>query len=1083
MPPYVGSVNDDPLYNSRVIRNYVEYCKIHHPELDVNSILSSAAIATYQLEDQAHWFTQQQVDRFHESLAEKAGDPDISRKVGRFAVTSKASGAITHYALGFMSPSAAYWVAGKIAPHLTRASTLRARKLGSNRIEVLATPNPGVFQKPYQCDNLMGSLEALSKLFTNKLAKIEHPECIHKAGDICRYIITWEKSPSVIWKKLRNALLFFTIFVFLGLFFVLPATTWGVLVLLCALLVMAFSAYCGHLERKELTKTIEAQGDAAKDHLEEMNIRYNNALLVQEIGQATSTILDIDKLMNTVASIMERRLDFDRGMIMLTNEDKTRLLYTAGYGYSNKQEALLEQTEFHLDKPDSRGMFVVAFRDQKPFLINDLAEDSNMLSERSRELAEEMDVHSLICVPIVYEQESLGIIAVDNTESKRPLTQSDMSLLQGVASQTAVSMVNAMSFNKLQESEAKYRTILEGTEEGYFEIDLAGNLTFFNESLSKISGYPSSELKGMNYRDYATPETAKKMNEAFNEIYQTKKPAKVMDYEVITKGGSTVVVGMSASLIQDASGQPTGFRGVVRDVTERKRAEEALRASEERYRTVLEANPDPVVVYDMEGTVIYFNPAFTEVFGWSLEERMGKKMDLFVPEQNWPETRMMIENMVAGVSFSGVETRRYTKDGKTIPVSISGSTYRDRDGNPIGSVNALRNISEQKKLEAQLQRAQKMEAIGTLAGGVAHDLNNILSGLVSYPELLLMELPQDSHLRRPIVTIQNSGEKAAAIVQDLLTLARRGVAATTEVVNLNHIISEYLNSPEYEKLKLYHPGVQLETNFEGDLLPILGSPVHLSKTIMNLVSNAAESIMDGGTVGIATENRYIDRPIRGYDHVEEGDYVTLTVSDTGVGIPQKDIEKIFEPFYTKKVMGRSGTGLGMAVVWGTVKDHKGYIDVESSEGKGTTFTLYFPITRKKSLGAEATLSMEEYMGNGESVLVVDDVEEQREIAFEMLSKLGYSTKTVSSGAEAVEHVKANQADLVVLDMIMDPGIDGLETYKRILKFHPGQRAIIVSGFSETKRVKEAQKLGAGAYVKKPYTLDKLGTAVKEALSG
>jgi PAS domain S-box-containing protein len=484
----------------------------------------------------------------------------------------------------------------------------------------------------------------------------------------------------------------------------------------------------------------------------------------------------------------------------------------------------------------------------------------------------------------------------------------------------------------------------------------------------------------------------------------------------------------------------------------------------------------------MEGRVIYFNPAFTEVFGWTLEERLGKKMDLFVPEQNWPETRMMIEKMVAGVSFSGVETRRYTKDGKTIPVSISGSTYRDRDGHHIGSVNALRNISEQKKLEAQLQRAQKMEAIGTLAGGVAHDLNNILSGLVSYPELLLMELPQDSPLKRPIVTIQNSGEKAAAIVQDLLTLARRGVAATTEVVNLNHIISDYLSSPEYEKLKLYHPEVRLETNFEGDLLPILGSPVHLSKTIMNLVSNAAEAITDGGTVGISTENRYIDRPIRRYDHVEEGDYVTLTVSDTGVGIPQKDIEKIFEPFYTKKVMGRSGTGLGMAVVWGTVKDHKGYIDVDSSEGKGTTFTLYFPITRKKSLGEEATLSMKEYMGNGESVLVVDDVEEQREIAYEMLSKLGYSTKTVSSGAEAVEHIKANPADLVVLDMIMDPGIDGLETYRRILKFHPEQKAIIVSGYSETKRVKEAQKLGAGAYVKKPYTLDKLGTAVKVELS-
>ena len=345
-----------------------------------------------------------------------------------------------------------------------------------------------------------------------------------------------------------------------------------------------------------------------------------------------------------------------------------------------------------------------------------------------------------------------------------------------------------------------------------------------------------------------------------------------------------------------------------------------------------------------------------------------------------------------------------------------------------------------------------------------------------------MEIPQDSPLKRPILTIQNSGEKAAAIVQDLLTLARRGVDVT-EVVNLNQVVTEYLNSPEYERLALYHPKVRIKANLEEELLPILGSPVHLSKTVMNLVSNAAEAMTDGGTISLTTENRYIDRPIRGYDHVEEGDYVTLTISDKGVGIPQKNIEKIFEPFYTKKVMGRSGTGLGMAVVWGTVKDHKGYIDVKSREGKGTKFTLYFPITRKKLAKHEIGLSIDQYKGKGESVLVVDDVEEQRVIAHELLSKLGYSTKAVSSGMEAVDYMKTNSADLLVLDMIMDPGIDGLETYKRILKHHPGQKAIIVSGFSETRRVKEAQKLGAGAYVKKPYTLDKLGTAVKEALEG
>ena len=345
-----------------------------------------------------------------------------------------------------------------------------------------------------------------------------------------------------------------------------------------------------------------------------------------------------------------------------------------------------------------------------------------------------------------------------------------------------------------------------------------------------------------------------------------------------------------------------------------------------------------------------------------------------------------------------------------------------------------------------------------------------------------MKLPEESPMRGPLLTMQRSGKKAAAMAEDLLTLARREVMST-EVVNLNKIITEYLQSPEYEALKTYHPEVEFEADLDRELLNILGSPVHLSKTVMNLFSNAAEAMPAGGKLLITTQSRYVDRPIRGYEQLEEGDYVVLRVSDTGIGIPAEDIEKIFEPFYTKKVLGRSGTGLGMAVVWGTVKDHKGYIEVESSEGKGTVFKLYFPITRQELAEDKADLPIEEYMGNEESILVVDDVEEQREIASQMLRRLGYDVTTVSSGEEAVEYMRVNSAGLVMLDMIMDPGIDGLETYRKILELHPGQRAIIVSGFSQSDRVKETLSLGAQAYVKKPYMLEKLGLAVKKGLSG
>ncbi len=382
--------------------------------------------------------------------------------------------------------------------------------------------------------------------------------------------------------------------------------------------------------------------------------------------------------------------------------------------------------------------------------------------------------------------------------------------------------------------------------------------------------------------------------------------------------------------------------------------------------------------------------------------------------------------------------------------------------------------------ERKLLHAQKMEAIGTLAGGIAHDLNNILSGLVSYPDLLLMDLPEGSPLREPVQTIQKSGERASIMVHDLLTMTRRGVAVT-KAINLNEIISEYFKSPEYNKLKSYHPDVEVKTSLDSNLLKISGSPVHLSKIVMNLVSNAAEALPEGGRINITTQNRYIDMPVGSYDDVEEDDYVVLTVADNGTGISPEDLERIFEPFYTKKVMGRSGTGLGMAIVWGTVKDHKGYIDVESIEGKGTIFTLYFPVTRQEIEKDTTHLFTKDYMGNGESILVVDDVEEQRYVAQGLLEKLGYSVTTVASGEEAVDLMKKRSSDLLVLDMIMEPGIDGLETYKRIIKLHPGQKAIITSGFSETNRVKEAQELGAGAYLKKPYMLENIGIAIKKEL--
>ncbi len=504
------------------------------------------------------------------------------------------------------------------------------------------------------------------------------------------------------------------------------------------------------------------------------------------------------------------------------------------------------------------------------------------------------------------------------------------------------------------------------------------------------------------------------------------------------------------------------------------------------YKMLFEAAPDGVEVLDARGNIVDCNKTQGMLLGYNHEDLIGNHTTQFF----WNGSEALFEERMRSLKERGWfedEIELVSQDGTVIPVSRKGSAVYDKGGKFVGYVVYNRDLShrkredeEKKRLESELRQAQKMEAIGALAGGVAHDLNNVLGGLVSYPDLLLMQIPDDSPLRKPMLTIQKSGKKAAAIVQDLLTLARRGVPVA-EVVNLNDVVSDHFKTPEHEKIQSIHPHVQFEISLEENLPDIVGSPVHLSKTVMNLLSNASEAMSDSGKITISTGSRYVDRPLAAYDTVSEGEYATLTVSDEGTGMSQEERKRVFEPFYTKKVMGRSGTGLGMAVVWGTVKDHNGYIDIQSTEGKGTTITIYFPVTRRETEKGKTLVPIEVYRGKGETVLIVDDMEEQREIVSGMLGSLGYAVSSVPSGEEAVKYLKTCSADLLLLDMIMDPGMDGLETYKRILKTHPGQKALIASGFSETKRVKEAQSLGVGAYIKKPFGLEQIGRAVRHEL--
>ncbi len=469
--------------------------------------------------------------------------------------------------------------------------------------------------------------------------------------------------------------------------------------------------------------------------------------------------------------------------------------------------------------------------------------------------------------------------------------------------------------------------------------------------------------------------------------------------------------------------------------------------------------------------IINANKAAAKILGYTREELLTLGIaDIYLDlsDEGWSPVKESISK----------QTVHRRKDGTTFPAELYLS-YFEYHGQSY-CFAFFTDISKQKELEVQLHRSLKMEAVGVMAGGVAHDLNNILSGIVSYPELLLMNVPKDSDMRRPLELIQESGKRAADVVADMLTVAR-GAAAVREPANINTLIQGYVNSPEYEKLEQDHQGVICEQKLAADLLNISCSPVHIRKCIMNLVANAMESVKEDGVVTVSTCNIYIDMPGHDNQYMKKGEYVQLIVSDTGGGIAQKDLDHIFEPFYTKKKMGKSGTGLGLTVVMNTVQDHNGMITVESDD-KETVFNLYFPATRDDLSKQIEEENFNDLVGNGETVLIVDDEVQQLEIASQILTALGYLVVTASSGEEALEYLRSNRVSLLILDMIMEPGINGRKTFEQAISIQPDLKAIVVSGFSESDEVRMALELGAKQLIRKPYSLNQIGKAVKEELS-
>ncbi len=825
------------------------------------------------------------------------------------------------------------------------------------------------------------------------------------------------------------------------------------------------------LERRVLELEAETRRQAAVENELQYRLEFEN--LITSISNKFIN-LELDTIDAGIVAALERIGQFtkvDRSYLFRYNE--------TGRTVDNTHEWCAPGITSHLDRFKNISL------KSMPWLISKInaaqvvyIPDINRLPLEAEPfkrgcLAE--GIKSLILVPTEFAGNVIGFMGLDAVQ--RPMTWSSdvIALLRIVGEIFASTLQRKHTEIALRRSEEKYRTILEAVEESYWEVNLKGDLTFFSPSLSRLLEYTLKELMGMNYRQFVTKQVGRKMYRIFNSIYRTGRPVQVTDFEHITKTGRTIVVEMSITLMRDDTGQPVGFRGVSRDVTDRKTAEQALLISEQRYRIVLESNPEPVIVYDINEQVIYFNPAFTEVFGWRLEELAGKKIQNFVPKQYYSETRSMAKQVMSGKSFRGIETQRHAKNGTLIPVSISGAAFKDVDDRPIGSVITIRDNRDKKKMETQLLNVHKMESLGTLAGGIAHDFNNLLMSIQGNLSLVMMDLDEGHPHYEMLENIEKNVESGSRLTHQLLGFSRKG-KFELKPINLNSLVKSVS-----ETFGRTRKEINIHYDLMEKLAVIEADEGQIEQVLLNLLVNAGQAMVTGGEIWLRTKNISYEEIIGSLYQPKPGNYVMLTVADTGIGMDKEILAHIFEPFFTTKEAGK-GTGLGLASAYGIIKGHGGYIDVESEKGKGTTFFIYLPTTEKQLKKRPSKKKRIMTSGSG-TLLLVDDEEMILEVSAKMLSVIGYEVITACGGHEAVDIFRKRHAeiDLVVLDVIM-PNMNGSDVFDYIKQIDPEAKVLLLSGYSSNGIVESILAKGCNGFIQKPFNIKTISAKIREILS-
>ena len=960
-----------PLYNSGIIGNYINYLESHHVDLNTDELLCCSGLTRFDINDEGHFLNQAQINRFHRCLDEALTDPKISYKVGLHALHMKSTGTLKQFGLQFITPAAIYKAVDRLYPKWSKGHSSKTTITGKNRAEVTVSVRPDVHEEPFQCENRLGIFEATGTILTGQPSQVAHPKCMHRGDDACQYLIAWQEKPSAVWKRTAAYAGALAIAVAVGLLIYLSTTSWTILMLAMGVVVLSILLYGNRLEKKELAGVLKEQGDSAGHLLEEIENRYQNAKLVQEIGLAGADILEEKTFLENVLESMSRNLDFARGMIALCDDGCNRLHHVANYGFSQAERQFLDRMDYGIDLENTADRFIQSLKNGRPVYLSDIQGKIDGLAPNSVNLIEGLNVDALISAPLLHKKEPLGLLLVDTKGAKRDHTASDVNLLMGIASQVAAGIVNARSYSRLQVSEQRYRLLAENVTDVIWILDIETlKMKYVSPSVENTQGYTPDEMAGLSIDQYLTPES--------------------------------------------------------------------------------------------------FQRAAVE---------LGKAMERAETGEIDPKNYSMT-----------LELDEYHKNGTIIPVEITAGFILDDNDKPNAVLGISRDLSERKKvdnertaIENKLQRSKKMESLGTMAGSIAHNFNNLLMVVLGNLEIAKADLPAGSTAARNVQRAANASQRAADLSSMMLTYVGQ-LKKESIPVDLSQMVKAVLENLDESKMA----NVKLKMELADPMALVAADADQMRQMISGFITNAIEALgKEEGRVRISTGSMQCNKDYLSNTYLKEdmpeGMYAYVEVADTGRGMDAETLGKVFDPFFSTKFTGR---GLGLAAVMGIIRSHNGAIKVSSVKNEGSVFTALFPIQGVSLRPATVENADTESVAERGTILLVDDDEMVMDIGNQFLKRMGYTVRTASSGQKALDIFKQapDRIDCLLLDFTM-PGMDGLETMQQVRRIRPDVRIIISSGYTRQQIEDRFTHMGPpDDFIQKPFEMKTLQEKLNRVIS-